>query len=140
MPNDGWRHDTVLAAAEAGDTDGVRALVDRGALINATREDKSCPLLLAAKGGHVDCCALLLELGADHSQAKEGGATPVFAAAAANVHREEAGAAAGSKLSTAARPLSTRPGAPSRGPAGLAMPPDPRGQLLARCKGQLRLR
>ena len=84
MPNDGWRHDTVLAAAEAGDTDGVRALVDRGALINATREDKSCPLLLAAKGGHVDCCALLLELGADHSQAKEGGATPVFAAAAAN--------------------------------------------------------
>ena len=84
MPNDGWRHDTVLAAAEAGDTDGVRALVDRGALINATREDKSCPLLLAAKGGHVNCCALLLELGADHSQAKEGGATPVFAAAAAN--------------------------------------------------------
>ena len=55
MQNDGWRHDTVLAAAEAGDTDGVRALVDRGALINATREDKSCPLLLAAKGGHALC-------------------------------------------------------------------------------------
>ena len=45
-------YETIADAAAAGDARAVCALVERGARVNAAREDRSGPLLLAAHGGH----------------------------------------------------------------------------------------
>ena len=38
----------LLTAAESGDVDSVRRLLDAGAAVDATREDGGAPILLAA--------------------------------------------------------------------------------------------
>ena len=52
-------------AAKYGKVDRVRALLERGADVNAKDEDDQTPLHWAAQSGHVDCVRALLERGAD---------------------------------------------------------------------------
>ena len=75
--------DAILAAAEAGDVDRLGVLARaRGAKLECQNPEGARPLLLAALGGHTDCCALLLSLGARVEATKDGGASALFAAAA----------------------------------------------------------
>lgn len=72
-------------AAEQGDVEAVRALLDAGAELDAgTRIGRYTPLHLAARGGHGAVVALLLEAGADPLAATtNSGATALHMAAGA---------------------------------------------------------
>ena len=68
--------DAILAAAEAGDVDRLGVLARaRGAKLECQNAEGARPLLLAALGGHTDCCVLLLSLGARVEATKDGGAS-----------------------------------------------------------------
>lgn len=54
----------LLDGAEDGDLDKVRALLEKGADVNAQRRDGYTPLLLALGEGHNDVCRVLLDAGA----------------------------------------------------------------------------
>lgn len=51
-------------AAEAGDLEEVRHLIDAGLSVNSTDEDGWTPLMFASLGGHVEVVKFLLECGA----------------------------------------------------------------------------
>ena len=55
---------TLHKAAERGDVDEVRKLVERGVDVNATSAGQHSPLHLAILGGHLDTVTLLLAFGA----------------------------------------------------------------------------
>jgi ankyrin repeat protein len=65
----------LLSASGKGDVKEVRALIDKGASVNARGEDGRTALMEAAYGGHTEVVKLLLEKGADVTPVKDDGAT-----------------------------------------------------------------
>ena len=57
--------DKLIAAAERGDTAGVRQLLQDGANINARDERGRTAVMAATHGNHVDTVAVLIQAGAD---------------------------------------------------------------------------
>ena len=83
---------TVHEAAATGETDRLRALLDRDpALVNAWSPDGGQPLHFAAFFGRVDACRLLVERGADVNEHARGfdGVAPMNSAAAGGVKPNE---------------------------------------------------
>jgi len=74
-----WHHLTLLHdMAQDGDLEKARLLLDHGADINAVDEEyRSTPLGLAARWGHRDMVALLLERGADPIKSGAPWSTPL---------------------------------------------------------------
>ncbi|MBD50837.1 MAG: hypothetical protein CMB08_02815 [Euryarchaeota archaeon] len=67
----------MLDAAEAGDLDAVKKLIDAGVPVNGVGDDQSTPLHFAAQEGHVDLAKLLIEKGADINAKDDIDQTPV---------------------------------------------------------------
>jgi hypothetical protein len=71
----------LVEAADEGDLDDVRDLLDRGGHVNAAVDGDGSPLIAAARAGHMDIVRLLLDRGADVNQAVAGdGAALIMAA------------------------------------------------------------
>lgn len=68
------------AAANAGDAEAVRRLLDLGFAVDTIDAQGCTALLRAAGGGHADVVDLLLGRGADVARAAQSGATPLSAA------------------------------------------------------------
>ena len=73
----------LLLAADGGHADCVRALLDKGADLNAAHSgSKLFPLLVAALNGHADCVRTLLGKGADPNAVhSKNGFSPLLVAA-----------------------------------------------------------
>lgn len=56
---------SLFAAAESGDLERARDLLDRGADLNARDDTKATPLHIAARYGHFDVVELFIANGAD---------------------------------------------------------------------------
>jgi ankyrin repeat protein len=67
----------LLAAAVKGDTDTVKAVLDKGTRVDARDQDGGTALGHAAWFGHLDTVKLLVERGADVNVKKRDGATPL---------------------------------------------------------------
>lgn len=81
-PNSSCGMTPLCIAAEKGQLDVVRLLVERGAKINAPEPDGWTPTLFAASSGHAAVLTYLLEMGADANiAAGEKMATPLHVAA-----------------------------------------------------------
>jgi ankyrin repeat protein len=90
-PAIGIKHDTMVAdwndqtllhkAAEKGDIQEVKLLIDKGALVNAKDIFGSTPLYLAATKGCVDVVNLLIACGADINTKNDKGDTYLHTAA-----------------------------------------------------------
>jgi ankyrin repeat protein len=70
-----------MNAAQSGDAQTVRVLLDGGAEVNAATECGWTPLLFAAASGDEQRVWLLLEAGADSSCRTQVGTTPAEVAA-----------------------------------------------------------
>lgn len=70
----------ILFAAQSGDTESVRVLLDAGADVNDTAADGRSALVLATFSGHPDTARALVDAGADVN-ADGAGYTPLHAAA-----------------------------------------------------------
>lgn len=70
----------LLAAAEQGDTEQVRQLLDQGVNVDCRNEYRQTPLMLAAEEGHLDTTELLLQRGANLEARDEWDKTPFLAA------------------------------------------------------------
>jgi len=67
-------------AAESGNIDEVRTLLDAGAELNATDDEGFTALMYASWIGHSEVAKLLIEAGVDvNAQAKEGGTALMIA-------------------------------------------------------------
>ena len=71
----------LIAAARAGDRDGVKRLLDGGADPNAKDSTGVTPLIAAADGGNAEVVKVLLEARADPNAKDQAGATPLLRAA-----------------------------------------------------------
>lgn len=71
----------LLLAATRGDTDTVRALLDRGVDVNARDQHGKTALFWASMSGSLDVVNLLLERGADVNLADKFGVTPLMVSA-----------------------------------------------------------
>lgn len=90
-PGTGLEYSVLLPAAEAGSVLLVRALLDRGALVDVRSPQRSSALHFAASESHVDVCKLLLERGADPNARNDDGDTPLHRAAKkARLHNGDA--------------------------------------------------
>ena len=67
----------MLDAAESGDLDAVKKMLNAGAPVNGLGDDRSTALHLAAQEGHVDVAKLLIEKGADINAKDDIDQTPV---------------------------------------------------------------
>lgn len=67
----------MLDAAEAGNLDAVKKLIDAGVPVNGLGDDQSTALHFAAQEGHVDVAKLLIEKGADINAKDDIEQTPV---------------------------------------------------------------
>ncbi len=78
-----WK-EPILRAAGRGDTASVRALLDRGALVDSVSNGRFpwTPLMEAAHSGHLETCRLLLDRGANPCAEDLDGFTPITLAAA----------------------------------------------------------
>lgn len=66
MPGPGFEMNKLHSAAQDGDLDRVKELLEQGCDINAFDEDLDwTPLHYAVKEGHIDVAAYLIERGAD---------------------------------------------------------------------------
>jgi len=70
----------LMLAARQGALDGVRALIDAGADLNAVDPDGTTALNIAIINAHYDVAALLIEKGANLDIADAAGMTPLYAA------------------------------------------------------------
>jgi ankyrin repeat protein len=77
MPKGGFT--ALLLAARQGALNGVRALAEAGADLNATDPDGTSALNMAIINAHYDVAALLVEKGANLSVADTAGMTPLYA-------------------------------------------------------------
>jgi ankyrin repeat protein/WD40 repeat protein len=82
FPYTGNLNSDLLIAAYEGDVEKVRSLLDKGANVNARREDGDTPLMLAAlSGGKLEIVNLLLTKGADvNAKNKENDTALIYAA------------------------------------------------------------
>lgn len=64
-------------AAQQGDVDSARLLLDAGANIDAPNPEHGCPLNIALASGHEQLALFLIERGADPNIADAWGATPL---------------------------------------------------------------
>ena len=71
----------LVEAADEGDIDDVRALLDRGGNVNAAVDGDGSPLIAAARAGHLELVTLLLDRGADVNLAVSGDGAPLLMAA-----------------------------------------------------------
>ena len=71
------REDSLHAAAEEGNVDVVKSLLDRGAHINHRNADDETPLSRAARKGNVDAVRLLIERGAEVDSRDKWDQTPL---------------------------------------------------------------
>lgn len=71
----------LCAAAENGEIETVRSLLQQGVNIHARNEDGETPLYLAAEAGHADIVTLLLDAGAQINARDKDGKTPLHLAA-----------------------------------------------------------
>jgi ankyrin repeat protein len=78
LPKGGFT--ALLLAARQGAMNGVRALAEAGADLNATDPDGTSALNMAIINAHYDVAALLAEKGASLSVADSAGMTPLYAA------------------------------------------------------------
>jgi ankyrin repeat protein len=76
----------LCTAAEAGDAEGVKRLLDGGADVNAANDDWP-PLLHAARNDHADVASLLLARGARANARDADGTTALILAARYNHHQ-----------------------------------------------------
>ena len=78
-PKGGNETQDMLDAAEAGDLDAIKKLIDNGVSVNGLGDDQSTALHFAAQEGHVDVAKLLIEKGAEiNATTDEGfGGTPL---------------------------------------------------------------
>jgi ankyrin repeat protein len=67
----------MLDAAESGDLDTVKKMLNAGAPVNGLGDDRSTALHFAAQEGHVDVAKLLIEKGADINAKDDIDQTPV---------------------------------------------------------------
>ena len=77
----------LITASGKGDQKEVKALIDKGASVNARGQDGRTALMEAAYGGHTEVVKLLLEKGADVTAVKDDGATALSLTQDAS-HRE----------------------------------------------------
>jgi hypothetical protein len=73
--------DRLVAAAEAGDLESVRQLLDEGTDVDATTASGITALMMAAHGGHLSLVRYLLARRADLNAQTKNGVTPLIAAA-----------------------------------------------------------
>jgi ankyrin repeat protein len=78
LPKGGFT--ALLLAAREGAIDGVRALAEAGADLNATDPDGTSALNMAIINAHYEVAALLVEKGANLGVADTAGMTPLYAA------------------------------------------------------------
>jgi len=71
----------LIRMARAGNVDGVKEWLRRGANVNAVTEYGWTPLYEAAENGHKAVAELLIAKGANVNAARENGSTPLHAAA-----------------------------------------------------------
>ena len=76
-PKGGNETQDMLDAAEAGDLDAIKKLIDTGVSVNGLGDDQSTALHFAAQEGHVDVAKLLIEKGADINAKDDIDQTPV---------------------------------------------------------------
>jgi ankyrin repeat protein len=69
----------LLYAARDGQIDAARALVESGADVNQTGEEKTTPLVMAIMNGHLDLGKMLLDHGANPNIANIWGLAPLYA-------------------------------------------------------------
>ncbi len=74
----------LQAAAVKGDTDTVKALLDKGTKVDARDENGGTALGHAVWFGHLDTVRLLIDRGADVNASKRDGSTPLQLANASN--------------------------------------------------------
>jgi ankyrin repeat protein len=69
----------VMLAARQGAGDGIRALIEAGADLNAVDPDGTTALVLAVINAHYDEAAILIDAGADLNIGDAAGMTPLYA-------------------------------------------------------------
>lgn len=74
------RISALYIAAQEGNVDVVKGLLDRGAKVNQANNNGATPLFIAAQNGHVAIVKELLSRGAKVNQANNKGAAPLFVA------------------------------------------------------------
>ncbi len=74
----------IFEAAECGDTEAIRSLVEDGGDVNVANDNGVRPIHLAAKLGHVDTIGFLIEQGASVNVTDEWGQQPTHWAARFN--------------------------------------------------------
>ena len=71
----------LIAAADEGDAERVKTLLEAGHDVNARDEYEQTALIVAANRGHAEIAETLLDSGADADAADVYGQTPLFMAA-----------------------------------------------------------
>jgi ankyrin repeat protein len=72
---DGWT--ALHYAAAIGDNDIVKMLLDKSAAVDAPSPNKTTPVMMAARGGHIYTVKALLDAGADASLKNDVGMTAI---------------------------------------------------------------
>jgi beta-lactamase regulating signal transducer with metallopeptidase domain len=71
----------LVEAADEGDEEDVRALLDSGASVNARVDGDGSPLIVAARNGNMTLVRLFLDRGADPNMGVDGDGNPIIMAA-----------------------------------------------------------
>jgi beta-lactamase regulating signal transducer with metallopeptidase domain len=77
----------LVEAAQSGDLEDVKDLIDAGASIDASVDGDGSPLIVAARANHLAIVVELLNRGADVNLAVSGDGNPLIAAAAAGAEK-----------------------------------------------------